>query len=115
MSSRTTRGYWKLGAIGCRGASWSEELDDKELHGAREDRSQDFPIFWTTSSHRLLVPLHSSATTECGMLVSKDYVRVVVPQTNNAPYSSAYLSCAVRSRIGISTRSLLSKRILSVQ
>ena len=21
MSSRTTRGYWKLGAIGCRGAS----------------------------------------------------------------------------------------------
>ena len=34
MSSRTTRGYWKLGAIGCRGASWSKELDDKESHGA---------------------------------------------------------------------------------
>ena len=34
MSSRTTRGYWKLGAIGCRGASWSKELDDKEPHGA---------------------------------------------------------------------------------
>ena len=33
MSSRTTRGYWKLGAIGCRGASWSKELDDKEPHG----------------------------------------------------------------------------------
>ena len=25
------RGYWKLGAIGCRGASWSEQLDGKEL------------------------------------------------------------------------------------
>ena len=34
MSSRTTRGYWKLGAIGCRGASWNKELDDKEPHGA---------------------------------------------------------------------------------
>ena len=34
MSSRTTRGYWKLGAVGCRGASWSKELDDKEPHGA---------------------------------------------------------------------------------
>ena len=27
------RGYWKLGAIGCRGASWSEQLDGKELRG----------------------------------------------------------------------------------
>ena len=81
MSSRTTRGYWRLGAIGCRGASWSEELVDKELHGepgAREDRSQDFPIFWT-SSHRLLVRLHSSAIDECGMRISKDCVSVVVP------------------------------------
>ena len=34
MSSRKTRGYWKLGAGVCRGASWSKELDDKELHGA---------------------------------------------------------------------------------
>ena len=34
MSSRTTRGYWKLGAIGCRGTSWSKELDDKEPLGA---------------------------------------------------------------------------------
>ena len=74
MSSRTTRGYWKLGTIGCRGASWSEELEDKELQGApgaREDRSQEFSIIWATSSHRLLVPLHSSAT-ECGMSISKD-------------------------------------------
>ena len=73
MSSRTTRGYWKLGAVGCRGASWSKELDDEELHGApgaREDRSQGFPIFWRTSSHRLLVPLLSSAT-QWGMLIQK--------------------------------------------
>ena len=34
MSSRTIRSYWKLGAVGCRGASWSKELDDKEPHGA---------------------------------------------------------------------------------
>ena len=33
MLLRTTRGYWKLGAIGCRGASWSKELDDKEPDG----------------------------------------------------------------------------------
>ena len=34
MSSRTTRGYRKLGAIGFREASWSKELDDKKPHGA---------------------------------------------------------------------------------
>ena len=65
MSSGMIRGYWKLGAIGCRGALWSKELDGKELHGspgARENRSQEFPVFWTTSSHRLLVPHLSSAT-----------------------------------------------------
>ena len=48
MSSRTTRGYWKLRVIGCRGASWSEELNDKEIKGApraRKDRSQEFSIF----------------------------------------------------------------------
>ena len=33
-SSRTTRGYWKLGGVGCQRASWSKVLDDKELHGA---------------------------------------------------------------------------------
>ena len=34
VSSRTIRGYWKIGAIGCRGASWNEELDNKKLHGS---------------------------------------------------------------------------------
>ena len=76
ISWRTTRRYWKLRAIVCRGASWSEELDDKELHGApgaREDRSQNVSVFWTTSSYRLLVPLYSSAT-ECGRFISKERV-----------------------------------------
>ena len=27
------RGYRKLGAIGCRKGSWSEQLDGKELRG----------------------------------------------------------------------------------
>ena len=73
MSSRTTQGYWKLGAVGCRGASWSKELDDEGLHGApgaREDRSRELPIFWTTSSHRLLLSLLSYAT-QWGMFFSK--------------------------------------------
>ena len=33
MLSMAARGYWKLGAIGCRGASWSEQLDGKKLRG----------------------------------------------------------------------------------
>ena len=34
MPSRAARGDRKLGADGCRGTSWSKELDDKELRGA---------------------------------------------------------------------------------
>ena len=34
MPSRTTRGYRMPEVNGCRGASWIEELDDKELRGA---------------------------------------------------------------------------------
>ena len=34
MPSKMAQGDWKLGAIACRGASWSEQLDDKELRGA---------------------------------------------------------------------------------
>ena len=33
MPSMATLGYWKLGAIGCQGASWGEQLDGKELRG----------------------------------------------------------------------------------
>ena len=119
MSSRTTGGYWKLGEIGCRGASCSKVLNDKELRGspeAREDRSQDFPLFWTTSS------LFARAPSFIDQRVWYTYFKglckrcfTAVMQTNNALYSSVYLSCFVRSRIGIYTRSLLSKRILSVK
>ena len=41
MSSRTTRGYWKLGAVGCRGASWSKEADDKEPRSAWSTREKE--------------------------------------------------------------------------
>ena len=40
MSPRMTREYSKLGAIGCRGASWSKELYDKEPHGAPRSVSE---------------------------------------------------------------------------
>ena len=76
MSSGTTRGCWKLGEIGCPGVSWSEQLDDKELHkapgSARE--SERILVFSTTSPARA-----SSSATECGILISKDCVSVVVP------------------------------------
>ena len=50
MPLRAARGYRKLGAIGCRGASWSKELDGK-------DSAERIPVFWETPS-----VLH------CGML-----------------------------------------------
>ena len=34
MLSRAARGDRKIGANGCRGASWSKDLDGKELRGA---------------------------------------------------------------------------------
>ena len=34
MPSKAARGQWKLDADGCRGTSWSKELDDKEFRGA---------------------------------------------------------------------------------
>ena len=76
MSSRTTRGNWKLGVIGCRGASWSEQLDDKELHGVPGSARgpERILVFSTKSPARA-----SSSATECGMLVSKDCVSVAVP------------------------------------
>ena len=54
MSLRATPGYWKLRAIGCRGASWSEQPDDKEVRGAPGSArgSERVLIFWTTSPAR---------------------------------------------------------------
>ena len=49
MPSRAARGEWKLGADGCRGTSWSKELDGKELRGAhggeRDLELIGFPVF----------------------------------------------------------------------
>ena len=41
------------GAIGCRGASWSEQLDGKELRGALGSAigTERIPVFWTPSAH----------------------------------------------------------------
>ena len=74
MSSRTTRGYWKLGAIGGRGASWSEQLDDKELRGAPGSARESERISFS-GQHHLLVPLH---LLQYGML-SKGCVSFLVP------------------------------------
>ena len=41
MPSRAARGDRKLGANGCRGASWSEQLEDKELRGAFGNERED--------------------------------------------------------------------------
>ena len=61
MPSMAARGYWKSGAIGCRGASWSEQLDDKELRGALGSAigTERIPVFWTSSAHA------SSSATVC--------------------------------------------------
>ena len=39
--------------IGCRGASWSKQLDDKELRGVLGSAigAKTFPVFWTSSAH----------------------------------------------------------------
>ena len=59
MPSRAARDYKISGAIGCRGASWSEQLDGRELHGALGSviGTERIPVFWTPSVH-----LSSSAT-----------------------------------------------------
>ena len=46
MPSMAVRGDRKLGAVGCRGASWSEQLDCKELRGALGSaRNRENPRF----------------------------------------------------------------------
>ena len=42
-----------LGAFDCRGASWSEELDGKELHGALGDECNQEPRRSPFYGHRL--------------------------------------------------------------
>ena len=74
VPSKAARSYWKLGAIGCRGASWSKQLDDKELRGALGSTigAENFPF----SGHRLSMPPH---LLQYGMLISNHCVSFVVP------------------------------------
>ena len=72
MPSGATRGYWKLRAIGCRGASWSEQLGDKELRGVLGSAigTKNFPF--SGQHRRLIMPRH--LLQQCGMLISKHCV-----------------------------------------
>ena len=63
MPSMAARGYWKLGANGCRGASWSEELTATQRSGVRSGAVR-IPVFLGTV-FTLLQLLH------CGMVVLK--------------------------------------------
>ena len=58
MPSRAARGDRELGAIDCRGASWSEEIDGKELRGALGGKRNLKPRGSPVSGYRLPVLLH---------------------------------------------------------
>ena len=98
------RGYWKLGAVDCQGASWSEQLDDKELRGALGSAigTERISISRTSSAHP-----SSSATVWYAVFIGlyKSCCTTVI-QKSNTPYSSVFLSRSVRSCIRISARSL---------
>ena len=67
-AGRAARGDRKSGADGCREASWSEELDGKELRGALGSKRTLEPRGSPFSGHRLPTLLHRL---QCGMLISK--------------------------------------------
>ena len=46
-----TRGDWKLEATGCRGASWSQQLDGNFV--------KRIPVFWTSQVFMDIRPLSS--------------------------------------------------------
>ena len=48
MLLRAARGYRIFGETGCRGASWSKQLDGKELRGALGSAigTEKIPISW---------------------------------------------------------------------
>ena len=52
MPSRVARGYEMSGAIGCRGASKSEQLNGNKLRGALGSaiETERIPVFWTPST-----------------------------------------------------------------
>ena len=67
-TGRAVRGDRKSGANGCRGASWSEEADGKELRGALGGKRNLEPRESSFSGQRLPIFLHRL---RCGMLISK--------------------------------------------
>ena len=71
IPSRAARGDRKSGANVCRGVSWSEQLDAKELRGALVDERDNEPRGSPFSEHRL----HGQPTLfhllQCGMLIPK--------------------------------------------
>ena len=104
MPSKAARGYWKLGAIGCRGASWSEQLDDKELRGALVSaiRAERISVCWISSAH-------ASSSASVWYADFKELCKLcctAVMHKSNTPYSSVFLSRSMRSCILISARSL---------
>ena len=74
MPSMAARGYWKLEVIDCQGASWSEQLDGKELREALGSAIGTKRIAFP--GHRPLILLH---LLQCGMLISKVCISPVVP------------------------------------
>ena len=88
MSSKTTLGHWKLGTIGCLGASWSEQLNDKELRGAPGSArgSERILVFWTISPARA----SSSATVWYAVKGLCKLFRTTVMHKSNTPYSSVF-------------------------
>ena len=101
--SMAARGYWKLRAIGCRGASWSEQVDGKELRRALESAigTERNPVFWTSSARP-----SSSATAWCADFkgLCKSCCTAVM-QKSTTSYSSVFLSRSVLSCIRISAHS----------
>ena len=101
MSSRATQGYWKLGAIGCRGASWSEQLDDKELRGAlgRVIEAEIFLVFWTASS------AHASSSATVWYVYFKGLCKLccsAVMKKSKTSYSSVFSHVLCVRAIGYS-------------
>ena len=89
----------------------SEQLDDKELHGAPGSArgSERILVFWTTSPART----SSSATERYAVKGLCKLCCTAVMNKSNTPYSSVFLQYSVRSCIRTFARSLLSKEMFT--
>ena len=66
------------GGIGSWGASWSEQLDGKKLHGALGGERDLEWICRLLNTVDMVNPFFS-INKNCGMLISKGYVNPIVP------------------------------------